>query len=173
MKRTLIFVAVLGLIISVASARHYSPMVGGGIGFSFLHVSYSHGSDSDVGVNLSFEGMVPVYNSLYARATLLGLRVGETSFIELGTGSSFDLVYFIPSRNIEPYGTGGVRIESHSNGYSYTTFSIAFGGGAQMKLKTAPVRPFAEFGVAIAVTGGDYEQTSIGFGMSFGVRYGK
>ena len=174
MKRAVIIALVLALGIIPGSAKHYKPMIGGGIGFNYMHTSTDYGSDSDVGLTLSFEGMVPVYNSLYARANIVGLRVGDDTFFELGTGSAFDLVYFIPSRNMEPYGLGGLRIESlSSGGYSSTAFSIAFGGGAQMPLKTMPFKPYGEMGISIVVAGGSYDYTTFGISMAFGARFGK
>ncbi len=173
MKKVFVIICTLSIMLSISAAKHYKPMVGGGVGFDFMHTSTKYGSDSDVGFELAFEGMVPLYNSLYARANLIGLRVGDNTYFEFGTGSSFGLVYFIPSRDIEPYGLGGLRIESSSsNGYSSTEFSISFGGGVQMHPRTMPMKPYAEMEIALRVAGGDYSYTTIGMTMIFGVRFG-
>ena len=174
MRKAVIIALVLALGTIPGSAKHCKPMIGGGIGFNYMHTSTDYGSDSDAGLTLSLEGMIPVYNSLYARANILGLRVGDDTFFELGTGSAFDLVYFIPSKNFEPYGLGGLRIESlSSGGSSSTAFSIAFGGGAQMPLKTMPFKPFGEMGISIVVAGGSYDYTTFGISMAFGARFAK
>ena len=170
MKKIFAFLAVLGLLFGAAPAKQYHPMFGVGMGFDFINTSYSSGSNTDVGFNLNFGGAVPIYNSLYARAVLLGIRVGDNTHIQLGTGGAFDLMYFIPSRNIEPYAIGGLRLESISD---YTEFTIEFGGGAQMKLKSAPIKPFGEIGIAIGVASGYSDRTSFGFSMAFGIMYGK
>ncbi|RKZ33698.1 hypothetical protein DRQ33_03695 [bacterium] len=174
MRKAIVVALVLGMIFSGVFAKQWKPMFGGGLGFNLVNTSSDYGDDSDFGFVLRAEGMAPVYQSLYARASLLALRVGDVTNFSFGTGSAFDLVYFIPARNIEPYAVGGMNIEVMSGeGYSQTTFGIAFGGGVQLQLRNAPVKPYGELLLGLGTISSDYtDYTTFEFSMLFGLRFG-
>ena len=176
MKKLFMVGLIVLMAVTIISAKHYKPMFGGGLGFDFVNTSSEGYSDSDFGFQMTAEGMAPIYKSLYARASLLALRAGDATTFSFGTGSSFDLMYFLNAMNngIEPYGVGGLRLyTTSSGGYSSTTFGFALGGGAQMTLKTAPVKPYGELQIGIGTTSSSGSSiTEFDFSMMFGIRFG-
>lgn len=176
MKKLIVVCLFVLMVFAIVSAKQYKPMFGGGLGFGLVNTSSGDYSNSDFGFQMTAEGMAPVYRALYVRASLLALRAGDATTFSLGTGSAFDLVYFLNpmSNGIEPYGVGGLRLSNQSTGgYSSTTFGFALGGGAQMSLKTASVKPYGEIQIGIGTT--SYTGSSLtefDFSMMFGIRFG-
>jgi len=163
MKKVIFIAMVLFAVITTASAKKYSPMAGGGLGFQLV--------GDNVAFVMSAEGMVPIYNSLYARTTLLSIAAGDNTVFTFGTGTGVGLVYFFPSRQMEPYAGAGLSLTTSSG---YTNLVFEFGGGAQFELKNSPIKPYAEAILGIVSVSGDYyyDDTDIMFSLMFGIRFG-
>ncbi len=164
--------AFLSVLLLVSAAFCGGLVAGGGVGMQLMTTSIDGSSDSEVGFTMTFEGMVPVYRSLYARASLMNLYAGSSTSFLLGTGSAFDLVYFMRRvQSIKPFVAGGVRIGA---GSGTTSFGFDLGGGVEVLLREMPIRPYAEMQIALAIASASgYSITNFGFSLLFGARFGK
>jgi len=171
MRRSIIAVVLLVGALTIASAD-YKPAFGGGIGFGLL--------GDEAGFQMNMEGLLPIYSGLHAKITAFSLSVGDGTILSFGTGanmgftSGVSLLYFIPAGgNVEPYAGGGFSITSFSNnGYSATGLYFLFGGGAQFKIPSAPIKPYGELGFGISDSEIYGIDSDILFTINFGIRFG-
>ncbi len=137
--------------------KDWKPMLGAGIGL---------GIQSEAGLVLKINGMIPVslVDGLYIRASIVDLWAGSWTSLEFGTGSSVDIVYFIPQPKFDPYAFGGLHLNAMTG---FTIFSMQFGAGAQVSLRNNPIKPYGEIGLGIV----SQNRTSVSFSMMFGLRF--
>ena len=136
--------------------KHWKPMLDASIGL---------GVQSEAGFKMNIGGMIPIplVDNLYIRTSIISLWAGNWTTLYFGTGSNADIVYFIPQKKFDPYAFIGLHLNAMSG---FTQFTTQFGGGAQLKLKNSPIKPFGEIGLGIISAGG----TDISFSMMFGAR---
>lgn len=167
MRKVAVFVAALLALVS-ARRDEIGPMVGAGVGFGFV----SGEGHSEAGFRMGFDGVVPIYGGLCARAGLLSLWAGDNTTFTFGTGTDVDLMYIASlSSGVEPYGFGGLGLTATSG---FTTFAFRFGGGMNYKLPSAPIKLAGELGFELSSFSTDYSSsTTFGFNFMFGIRFGR
>lgn len=181
MKR--LTLAILVILIATTAMASRGPKLGGGMGFGLV--------GDEAGFQMSFEALVPIYQQLYVKTSLLRLWVGDITEFGLGPGTaSYSLPavfiqYYIPMNQVEPYIGVGLNINSRSDEESgasgnMTTMSFMVGGGAEYKLQGSPLILFGEMALGVASISQSWEYAGVSqedsnsdmlFGILMGMRF--
>lgn len=185
MRRALFATVVVLALVSLSSGKNWKPMAGAGVGFGL--------AGDEAGFQMSIEGLAPIYQNIFVKASLIRLWVGDYTQFGLGPATAsygmpaVYILYFIPGGgNVEPYASAGMQFGTiSSGGSSSTVLSFIVGGGAQYELPNSPIRLFGEMGFGIINTSSSYSyggyfdgyfdsasNTDFLFTTMFGVRFG-